>query len=80
MSVTAFDVFNAMTKADDKRLQLAPLGNILRVRRVRAGTQITIGFGDDVIAQIAEGRLCGGLILCDKTAYDEWKRKLDGEE
>jgi hypothetical protein len=76
--VSNFDVMKRMSEKN-LDIRLAPVGNILSARKVRAGTQITIGFGDDVVAAIAAGRVCGGLILADKAQFDETKRELERE-
>ena len=76
MSVNNFDVMKAMGEAN-KDIRLAPLGNIVRLRKVKAGTQITIGFQGDVVGAIYAGRFVGGLILADKCQFDETKRELE---
>lgn len=76
MKVTSFDVFNKMTADDNKALQLAPLGNVIRAQKVKAGTQVTIGVGGDVIGKIMSGDLVGGLILCDKKEFERVRTEM----
>jgi hypothetical protein len=72
---TAFEVMAAMSKAD-RDIRLATLDNVLRVQKVRAGTQVTIGVAGDVVAAILNGRLIGALYLCDARQYAETEREL----
>jgi hypothetical protein len=72
-----FDVMKAMSAANG-RIYLAPIGNILTVKKVKAGTQIAIGIGGDFIGAIARGELVGGLILADKVQFNNTKRELEG--
>ena len=70
-----FDVMKAMAQ-QSKDIRIAPIGNIISARKVKAGTQITIGFGADVVGGLATGQYVGGLILCDKDQFDETKAAL----
>jgi antitoxin (DNA-binding transcriptional repressor) of toxin-antitoxin stability system len=74
----SFDVLKAMSLAN-KDIRLAPLSNILRIQRVKAGTQVTIGFEGDVVAGLANGRFVGGLILADAREYEETRRGIEKE-
>ena len=76
MSVNNFDVMKAMGEAN-RDIRLAPLSNIVHLRKVRAGTQITIGFEGDVVGAILAERFVGGLILADKAQFEETKRELE---
>jgi hypothetical protein len=78
MSVNNFDVMKAMGE-QNKDIRLAPMANILRLQKVKAGTQITIGVEGDVVGAIANGRFVGGLILADKAQFDETKRQLQAK-
>lgn len=75
MSVNNFDVLKKMGERG-KNIQMAPLGNITNMQKVKAGTQITIGFAGDVITGITFGRFVGGLILADKEEFDAIKSEL----
>jgi hypothetical protein len=79
MIVNNFDVMKRMCEFD-RDIRLAPLGNIIRLQKTKAGTQITIGVEGDVVAAIANGRLVGGLILADKAEFDQTKRELAAEQ
>jgi hypothetical protein len=74
----SFDVMKAMCAANGK-IQVAPLGNILNMRKTKAGTQLTIGVAGDVIAGILLGEYLGGLILCDKAEYEETARAIEAD-
>jgi hypothetical protein len=77
--ITALDVFSRMVATDDKAFRLAPMSEILGARKVRAGTQVTIGVGDDICLQIAEGSLVGGFIFCDRKRFEEVKAQIAAE-
>jgi hypothetical protein len=76
MPVNNFDVMKVMAERN-KDIRLAPLTNITQVRKVKAGTLITIGVEGDVIGRIANGRFCCGLILADKDQFHEIKAELE---
>lgn len=73
----SFDVFSHMVETDNKAIRLSALSNITDVRKVKAGTKVTIGVQGDVVNEIAFGRVVGGLILCDKTEFDKIKLELE---
>jgi hypothetical protein len=75
--VNAFDVFSHMVETDDKAITMAALGNITELRKVKAGTNVTIGVAGDVVGSIYNGKYVGGLILCDKKRFDEVKAELE---
>jgi len=74
----SFDVMKAMCAANGK-IQIAPLGNILNMRKTKAGTQLTIGVAGDVITGILLGNYVGGLILCDKAEFQETERAIEAD-
>jgi hypothetical protein len=74
-TVGAFDVFKRMVDVDDKALELAPLNNIIHLKAVNAGTQVTIGVGRNILNDILDGRLVGGLILCNKEQFEKVKKE-----
>lgn len=73
--VNNFDVLKRMGELN-RKIQLAPLGNIVNVRKVKAGTQVTIGVGGDVVGSIAAGDFVGGLILADKSEFEATRDEL----
>lgn len=79
MAVNNFDVMKLMGERN-LDIQLAPLGNVLRVHKVKAGTQVTIGVGGDVVAGIADGRFVGGLILADQEQFHRLKQEMEAED
>ena len=76
MSVNNFDVLKEMGKRN-LNIQMAPLGNIIKMRKLKAGTQVTIGVAGDVITRITFGEVVGGLILADKKQFDDVKGELE---
>jgi hypothetical protein len=75
--VSAFEVFLRMAETNDKALRLAPLANILNMKVVKAGTQVTIGVEGNVLARIMSGEFCGGLLLCETKRFDELKAEME---
>jgi hypothetical protein len=74
--VSMFDILKTMSE-ENQDVRLAPLGNISYLRKVRAGTNITIGVAGDVVAAIGiHGRFVGGLILADKEQYRATEARL----
>jgi hypothetical protein len=73
----SFDVFKIMCASDNKKLQLSPLGNILGAKKVKAGTQVTIGVSGNVVTGITFGQYVGGLILCDKDEFERIAKMLE---
>lgn len=74
--INSFDVLKEMGNRN-MNVQLAPLGNITHMRKVKAGTQITIGFAGDVITPIMLGEMVGGLVLADKTEFNRVKVEME---
>ena len=75
-----FDVLRVMGERN-LDIRLASLDNITNLKKVRAGTQITIGVEGDVVAAIAlDRKFVGGLILADKDQFAQVKAELEAEE
>jgi hypothetical protein len=75
--VSHFEICKAMADAD-LGIQIAPLENITDLRKVRAGTKVTIGVPGDVVAAIGiERRYVGGLLLIDREQYAATKKKME---
>jgi hypothetical protein len=71
-----FDICKVMARRGmDIRMSL--LDNVKLLRKVKAGTDITIGFEGNVIAEIAEGKTVGGLLLCNADQYFAVKAELE---
>lgn len=79
MKVNNFDVFRRMSDENNQAMQLATLNNITDMRKVKAGTKITIGFAGNVIAGLMNGKYVGGLILCDRAEFDRVKAEIELE-
>ena len=73
-NVNNFDVLKAMC-ARNLDIHIAPLSNITNLKKVKAGTQVTIGVGGDWVAKLGlEQAYVGGLLLANKEQFDELKR------
>jgi len=60
-----------MVEQDDKRVQIAPLSNIVRLRRTKAGCLVTIGVPGELMERLARDELRGGLLLVEPAALAE---------
>jgi hypothetical protein len=75
-----FDICKAMS-LEDQDISIAPLDNITNLRKVKAGTQITIGVAGDKVAAIAlENKYVGGLLLINREQYFATKARLEAAE
>ena len=76
MSVNNFDVLKEMGVRDMK-VGLSPLDNIVNLKKVKQGTQVTIGVAGDLVAALGiERRFVGGLILADKDEFNALKSEM----
>ena len=74
-----FDICKAMA-LEGLDIRLAPLDNVTNLRKVKAGTQVTIGIAGDVVAAIGiEHKFVGGLLLADREQYFTTKKRLEEE-
>jgi len=75
-----FDICKVMA-AENLDIQIAPLENVTNLRKVKAGTQVTIGVGGDVVAAIGlENKYVGGLLLCNREQYFAIKERLEAQK
>lgn len=80
MKVGHFDICKAMSQRG-MDIQIAPLENVTNLRKVKAGTQVTIGVAGDMVAAIGlEGNYVGGLLLCNREQYFALKAILESED
>jgi hypothetical protein len=77
--MNTFDIWSRMVERDDKAIEIAPLGNVTRLQKVKEGTNVTIGVSGDRIGSIYQGKFIGGLVLCDKKRFDEVKAEMEAE-
>ncbi len=76
MSVNNFDVLKEMG-ARDMKVALSPLDNIVNLKKVKHGTQVTIGVAGDLVAALGiEHKFVGGLILADKQEFNALKAEM----
>ena len=74
-----FDICKAMALAE-LDIQLAPLSQVTDLRKVKAGTNVTIGVAGDMVAAIAlENKYIGGLLLINREQYYAMKTQLESE-
>ncbi len=76
--ISSFDVMKVMSQRN-MDIRLSTLDNITEVRKVKAGTKITIGFYGDVVGAIANNKFCGGLLLCDKEQFEAVRKELEAK-
>jgi hypothetical protein len=79
LSINNFDVLKEMGKRN-LDIRLTPLGNIGNMRKVKAGTDVTIGVAGDVIAELLSEKFVGGLIMADKVQFDQVKAEMEKAE
>lgn len=77
--IGSFDVLKRLADTGDNDLRLAPMSEVISARKVKAGTQVTIGVGSDICGAIAAGELVGGFLFCSKKRFEEVKRQLAAE-
>lgn len=51
--------------------------DILRAQQTKKGTQVTVGIGGALVADIANGKLAGGLLLWDVDEYQKTAREIE---
>ena len=76
MKANAFEVLRVMEERH-LNLRLTPLDNVLTVRRVPGGTEVTICVAGDVLEPLTLGRFVGGLILANKAQFDQVREELE---
>jgi hypothetical protein len=76
MEINNFDVLKRMSK-ENKDIRLGT--DVLNLKKVKAGTQITIGIAGDVITPVFLGEMNACLILFNKNQFDELKDKMETE-
>lgn len=65
-------VFAKMAEENNKALKLAPLGNVVNVRKGKGGWgRVEIVVDNKTIDNILENKLCGGFLVADKEEYDK---------
>ena len=75
--VNNFDVLKRMSVENaDIRLGV----DVLNTKAVKAGTEVTIGIGGNVVTPIFFGELRACLLIYNKKQFDETKAKMEQEE
>lgn len=54
-----------MVRANDQRVMVVPLGQVLRMQKTKLGCEIVIGAPESVMVGLATNRYRGGLFLID---------------
>lgn len=75
MKISSFEVMKVMCERD-MDIRIAPLDNVINLKKVKAGTNVTIGVGGDVVGSIFAGDFVGGLILANKNQFREIEKEL----
>ena len=76
VSVNNFDVLKEMGVRDMK-VGLSPLDNIVNLKKVKHGTEVTIGVAGDLVAALGiENKFFGGLLLADKENFNALKSEM----
>lgn len=71
-----FDVLKEMG-ARDMKVALSPLDNITNLKKVKHGTQVTIGVAGDLVAALGIDHIfVGGLLLADKAQFNSLKSEM----
>ena len=73
--INSFDVLKRMSELN-RDIRLSPIGNVTHLKKVQAGTQVTIGVAGDVVGAIHAGELVGGLLLWDKEQFEATKLEM----
>ena len=76
MAVNNFDVLKRMA-AEDKDIRLGT--DVLNMKAVKAGSQITMGIEGNVLAQLMFGELNACLILYNKKQFIETVATMEKE-
>jgi len=76
MTVNNFDVLKRMA-AENKDIRLGV--DVLNMKKVKAGTQLTMGIAGDVITPIFLGELNCCLVIFNKKQFDELKAAMESE-
>jgi hypothetical protein len=74
--INNFDVLKRMC-ADNLDIGMAT--EMLNMRKVNAGTQVTIGVPGDFIGKLFSGQVIACLLLYDKDQFNELKAKMEAE-
>lgn len=75
--ISAMDVLKRMVDTNDPKIELSALGtNLVGLKKVKAGTEVTIGVSGDRVGSIYNGKYVGGLILADKARFDEVRAEM----
>jgi hypothetical protein len=77
--VGSFDVLKRLADMGDNDLRLAPMSEVISARKVKLGTQVTIGVGGDIVGSLAAGELVGGFLFCSKKRFEEVRAQLIAE-
>jgi hypothetical protein len=76
--VSNFDVLKRMGD-EDKDIRMATAEHILRMQKVKAGTQITFGVQGDVIGEIHNRMLGGCFLLFNWEQFKEVRARMESE-
>jgi hypothetical protein len=78
MAVNNFDVLKQMS-VDNLDIRLATSENILNMKKVKAGTQLTFGVSGDVLNALYCNDLHCCLLIWDKKQFNDVNEKLESQ-
>jgi hypothetical protein len=78
--VNNFDVMKRMTQEGNTGIMVVPLGNVIRMKKVKAGSEITLGAPERVMVGLLRGDYVVVLLLAEKEEFRRIKEELEGED
>lgn len=66
-----------MQRMAERDMDIRMTTTFLHLKKVKRGTEVTLGIAGDVVASIADGTLIGGLYLVDKKEFFAVKEELE---
>jgi hypothetical protein len=72
-----FDVLKVMCERN-MDIRLSTLDNMRQIKKIKGGTQVTIGIHGDVVLGLATGKFVGGLLLADAEQFRQIEKELKG--
>jgi len=74
--LSTFDVLDRMA-SDDKDIRVGT--DVLSAKRVKAGTQVTMGIAGDAVSGLLSQKYVYWLLIFDKEQYDETRAVMESE-
>jgi hypothetical protein len=74
-----FDVMKEISRRNGP-IFMVPIGNILRMNKVKAGAQLTIGVPFEIMMGLVQDKYLGGLYVCDREEFARVEAELKGSD